>query len=382
MNLLYFTHEKEYGGSSRALVALLKEIKEDYSNKIYVVVPFKNAKIIKELKKLNVEIIVTFYSWWQIPINTSKLKRILFRMAYVFNFFSKIVLIKKIRKLNIDIIHSNSSVIDIGAKIANKLKIPHIWHFREFKEKNLKFIKSDEKSYKYIEEFGGNIIYISKAIEDFYKTKINTNKSVLIYDGVSEDFFEKNKTYKDKYDDIKFLLAGTLQKSKGQDLAVEAIGVLKQSGYHNMKLYLAGGDSLNFSKYLNQLINKYNIQENVEYLGFVSEMKNLRKNVDVELLCSESEAFGLVTVEAMLAGNLMIGSNSGATTEIIQDGETGVLYQCGDKFDLANKMKLVLKNTNMIKEIGLNGQKYAIEHFSSKKNAKIVINYYKNILKE
>ena len=148
MNLLYFTHEKEYGGSSRALVALLKEIKEDYSNKIYVVVPFKNAKIIKELKKLNVEIIVTFYSWWQIPINTSKLKRILFRMAYVFNFFSKIVLIKKIKKLNIDIIHSNSSVIDIGAKIANKLKIPHIWHFREFKEKNLKFIKSDEKSYK------------------------------------------------------------------------------------------------------------------------------------------------------------------------------------------------------------------------------------------
>lgn len=382
MNLLYFTHEKEYGGSSRALIALLKEIKKDSNNKIYVVVPFKDAKIIKELKKLNVEIIITFYSWWQIPINVSKLKKFLFRMVYLFNFFSKMILINKIKKLNIDIIHSNSSVIDIGAKIANKLKVPHIWHFREFKEKNLKFIKSDEKCYKYIEEFGGNIIYISKAIEDFYKSKISTNKSVVIYDGVSEDFIEKNKTYKDKYDDIKFLLAGTLQKSKGQDLAVEAIGILKQSGYHNMKLYLAGGDSLNFSKYLNQLINKYNIQESVEYLGFVNDIKALRKNVDVELLCSESEAFGLVTVEAMMAGNLMIGSNSGATTEIIQDGKTGILYKCGDKLDLADKMKLVLKDNDMIKKIGLNGQRYAIEHFSSKKNAKIVINYYKNILKE
>ena len=135
MNLLYFTHEKEYGGSSRALIALLKEIKEDSNNKIYVVVPFKRAKIIEELKKLNVDIIVTFYSWWQIPINVSKFKKILFRVAYLFNFFSERVLINKIKKLNIDIIHSNSSVIDIGAKIANKLKIPHIWHFREFKEK-------------------------------------------------------------------------------------------------------------------------------------------------------------------------------------------------------------------------------------------------------
>ena len=98
MNLLYFTHERGYGGSSRALIALLKEIKKDSNNKIYVVVPFKDAKIIKELKKLNVEIIITFYSWWQIPINVSKLKKILFRMVYLFNFFSKMILINKIKK--------------------------------------------------------------------------------------------------------------------------------------------------------------------------------------------------------------------------------------------------------------------------------------------
>lgn len=381
MNLLYFTHEREYGGSSRALVALIKEIKKNGNHNIYVVVPFKDAKIIKELKELDVNVIQCFYSWWQIPVNVSSLNKILFKIAYLSNYISEKILIRKIRKLNIDVIHSNTSVIDIGAKIANKLKIPHVWHFREFKDKNLEFIKNEEKSYKYIEQYGGNIIYISKAIETFYKNKMNITESKLIYDGVSSDFIIDDKKYKEQYDEIKFLLAGTLQKGKGQHLAVEAIGLLKQEGYKNIKLYLAGGDKFKFSTYLNSLIEKYHIKENVEYLGFVKNIKQLRKTVDVELLCSESEAFGLVTVEAMMAGNVMIGSNSGATSEIIEDGKTGYLYKCNDVKDLVNKMKEIIDNPQKIKDIGIKGQKHAIEKFSSEKNVMQVLEYYNEIIK-
>lgn len=380
MNLLYFTHEREFGGSSRALIALLKELKKN--NNIYVVVPFKDAKIVEELKKLNINIITCFYSWWQMPVQVSKVKKIFFKIAYLLNFFSEKILISKIKKMDIDIIHSNTSVIDIGAKIANKLNIPHVWHFREFRDNNLSFIKNEKESYAYIDKFGGNIIYISKAIEKFYAQKINKSEYKMIYDGVSSDFVIKDKKYKENYEDIKFLLAGTLQESKGQHLAVEAIGILKEAGYSNMKLYLAGGDTYKFSTCLNDIIKRYNIGQNVEYLGFVDYMQEVRKNVDVELLCSESEAFGLVTVEGMMAGNLMIGSNSGATTEIIQDGITGYLYQCNDKNDLANKMKMVIENPNVIKKIGINGQKDAVEKFSSEKNALLVLDYYKEILKE
>ena len=381
MNLLYFTHEREYGGSSRALIALLKELKKDDNNHIYVIVPFKDAKIIQELKKLNINVIVSFYSWWQIPINVSKIKKILFKIAYSFNFFSEKIIARKVKKLNIDIIHSNTSVIDIGAKIANRLNIPHVWHFREFRDNNLSFIKDEKKSYEYINKFGGNIIYISKAIEKFYKPRINQTQTKIIYDGVSDDFIIKDKAYKEKYYDIKFLLAGTLQKSKGQHLAVEAVGILKKEGYKNIKLYLAGGDTTNFSNYLSTLIEKNHIEDNIEYLGFVNDIKELRKKVDVELLCSESEAFGLVTVEGMMAGNLMIGSNSGATTEIIEDRITGILYQCNNKNDLADKMKEVINHPNIIKNIGSKGQEYAIEKFSAEKNALLLLEYYNKILK-
>ena len=284
--------------------------------------------------------------------------------------------------MDIDIIHSNTSVIDIGAKIANKMNIPHIWHFREFKNNNLEFIRNDKIAYEYINKFGGNIIYISKAIEEFYTQYINKEKTKIIYDGVSRDFVIKDREYREEYQTIKFLLAGTLQKNKGQHLAVEAIGILKKAGYHNVKLYLAGGDFYKFSNHLNTIIEEYDIHQNVEYLGFVNNMQEIRKNVDVELLCSQSEAFGLVTVEGMMAGNLLIGSASGATTEIIEDGNTGYLYRCDDIMDLVQKMQMVIENPGVIKTIGYKGQQGAIEKFSSEKNAILVQDYYNQIIGE
>ena len=378
MNLLYFTHEKEYGGSSRALVALIKELKE--SNNIYVVTPFKNAKINEELKKMNIPVISCFFSWWQVPVKASFIKQCLFKTAYLFNNISAKIIENKIKKLNIDIIHSNTSAIDIGAKIANKLGIKHVWHFREFTKNNLEFIKGREKSYKYINEHGGNIVYISKAIRDFYSNYINSSKTKLIYDGVSPEFIIKDKEYKSNYDSVTFLLAGTLHEGKGQQLAVSAIGRLKENGYRNVKLYLAGGDPIGYSNYLNTIIEKYDIGDQVEYLGFIKDLKELRKKIDVELLCSESEAFGLVTVEGMLAGNPIIGSNSGATAELIKDGINGYLYNCNDVDDLACKMKAIINNPSKIEQVGKNAQKYAIDEFLSNKNAEEIYKYYKIIL--
>ena len=167
MNILFFTHEKSYGGASRALLTLIKDLSNKHN--IYVVVPFKNAVIVDELKKLDVEVISCFYSWWQVPVNISFIYKILYKVVYLVNFFSFRYLIRKIRKLNIDIIHSNTSVIDIGVKVASKLSIPHVWHFREFTGKHLKFIKGEDFSYNFINASESKVVYISNAIKNFYE---------------------------------------------------------------------------------------------------------------------------------------------------------------------------------------------------------------------
>ena len=51
---------------------------------------------------------------------------------------------------------------------------------------------------------------------------------------------------------------------------------------------------------------------------------------DVILVCSQWEAFGRITVEAMLTGKAVIASANGGTTELIKDGENGLLYTYGN----------------------------------------------------
>lgn len=377
MNILFFTHERSYGGASRALVTLIKDLKNEHN--IYVVVPFKNAKIVEELNKLNVNVISCFYSWWQIPCHVSVVNKLLYRVAYCLNFLAIYKLVGKIKKLNIDIIHSNTSVIDIGAIVANKLKIPHVWHFREFTGSHLKFIKGKKKSFEFINAYGNKVIYISQAIKNFYENNINKKLGVLIYDGVSDDFIIEKDYSKRKL--ITFLLVATLEKNKGQELALKAVKELKDRGILNFKLILAGGDPTGYWGYLKNLIIEFEIEEFVQYVGFVDDMKDLRTNVDVELMCAPSEAFGLVTVEGMLAGNPIIGSNSGATSELIKDNENGYLYDFNNASDLALKMELFIKDNFKIKKYGINAKNYAIKNFSSKKNSVSTIKLYNSLLK-
>ena len=82
-----------------------------------------------------------------------------------------------------------------------------------------------------------------------------------------------------------------------------------------------------------------------------------------------------------MAGNPVIGSNSGATSELIINGENGYLYELNNENDLANKMKFFLDNYYQIEKMGAKASKYAIKNFSSKNNTLSTIKLYQEILK-
>ena len=57
------------------------------------------------------------------------------------------------------------------------------------------------------------------------------------------------------------------------------------------------------------------------------------------MVCSNREAFGRVTVEAMFAGNPVLAADSGANIELVQDKKNGRIYKNKDLVDLAEKMQ-------------------------------------------
>ena len=97
-------------------------------------------------------------------------------------------------------------------------------------------------------------------------------------------------------------------------------------------------------------------------------------------MCSQSEAFGRVTVEAMMSGCLVIGANAGGTMELISDNVTGLLYTSGDYSDLAEKIKFALKYPEKMRVIAKHGQNKMLNEMTAQNNASRINEIYREIV--
>jgi hypothetical protein len=81
-------------------------------------------------------------------------------------------------------------------------------------------------------------------------------------------------------------------------------------------------------------------------------------------MCSRLEAFGRVTVEAMLCKKPVIGANTGGTLDIVKDGKNGLLYQFGNVSDLKKKIIDLSQNKSKLSILGNNAYEFALKNFT------------------
>ena len=115
-------------------------------------------------------------------------------------------------------------------------------------------------------------------------------------------------------------------------------------------------------------------------LGYVDNINELRKNMDVSLMCSSAEAFGLVTVESMKAGVPVIGAATGGTLELINNGKNGMLYHKGNYLELADCIEKLYKNPEMLKKMKMQAVKIMNGKFTQENNAKAIERMYNRII--
>ena len=65
--------------------------------------------------------------------------------------------------------------------------------------------------------------------------------------------------------------------------------------------------------------------------------------MDICIIPSRYEPFGIVCLEAMACGKPVVASNVGGLLYVIEDGKGGLLFECGNAKDLANKIILYCK---------------------------------------
>jgi glycogen(starch) synthase len=103
--------------------------------------------------------------------------------------------------------------------------------------------------------------------------------------------------------------------------------------------------------------------------GFRRDVANLMPAIDVMCLPSHREPFGLVYVEAALAGKPVIACDAGGAPEIISHGETGLLISPPDSeldsfpFPLANALFTLLDNRMSASAMGRRAREAALDRF-------------------
>lgn len=344
------------GGANLALVELVQKLRAA-GNKISVLVLYQGCPIDKELKKMGVDTFASFFGWWQEPENWPFIMKACFRILHWLQWISVLRVSRYVRKNKIQIIHSNSSVIDIGAQVAAKTGRKHVWHFREYGKEDyrLEYMYPRNKVVDYIKEHSDMVIFISKALEQTYEDVVKSCSTRMVYDGivVSEGTAAHEVIRRCDEDDgmVHFLVSGNISPGKNQMLVLQAANYLIQElGVSKDKfcLQFAGAETaLAESKEYGAKLREFvqdNGMDNVVFHGFVKDMKSLRQKIDVEIVPSVSEAYGRVTLEAMLAKHLVIASNSGATAELIDEGKHGLPFRSNAAEDLARQMQLALEH--------------------------------------
>lgn len=388
MNILFISHDGDAkGGAGLALLDLIDSFKEYKDIHPVVLIPNKQYGLAEELEKRNIPYILHRYYWWAFIDRKNNIKNIYnyFKLfcLQIKMFLGMPKLIKKINKYNIDLIHTNSSVINIGGMIKCFHKKPHVWHVREFGEEhhNFKFIFGTSKTRKIMEYMSDTIITISEALNTKYLKYISKSKLKRIYDGVSIDKYDNPKSINNKNEEFSILLTGALQKGKGQMEAIEAVNNIILKGIKVNLILVGRCDDINYLKSINNFIKEHNIKDYVKLIGQCDDMNEVRRHADIEIVCSQMEGFGRVTVEGMLSMLPIIASNSGANTELVKDDLNGYIYELGNVDDLEEKILKLYNNKSLVSRMGNRGYKIAKENFTQEINTKNIYDVYCNILK-
>ncbi len=150
-----------------------------------------------------------------------------------------------------------------------------------------------------------------------------------------------------------FLCLGRLTEEKGYDLAIAAFKQVHKKHLHARLLIV--GEGPEFSK-LVALAHEGFASANIKFKGSVAmdERFGILQECHVVIVPSRYESFGLVALEAGLAGRPVIASHTGGLMEIIHNGVTGLFFPTNNSDMLSACMEQLIQNQELATQMGKN----------------------------
>lgn len=281
------------------------------------------------------------------------------------------LIIREIRSFKPDVIHTHTAKAGVLGRIAAIISYPRAKRVHTFHGHLLHgyFDSRKVKLVVLLEKMLGVFTYKLIAIGNVVKRDLldagigNENKFEVIYPGLQDlDLYPRIEA-KERLDlDLTknyIVFVGRLTQIKRPDRLIELARYIAHE-YRSAHLLIAGaGEMLEDLKTL-----AMDESLPITFLGWRNDIGLILSASELAVLCSDNEGIPLTLIQASQAGLPIVSTRVGSVSDIVVDGETGLLVEVSSRGLIEGVSKL-LSNPELCIALGESGRKRAKELFSS-----------------
>jgi glycosyltransferase involved in cell wall biosynthesis len=207
------------------------------------------------------------------------------------------------------------------------------------------------------------IVAISDAVASYLRedAALPEEKVVRIYYGIDPSPYQPDilpPSRRPEGDPLKRPTIGVVARlapQKGHRVLFDALPAIREA-VPEVHTRLVGHEELSTTSELMAYALQKGIANFVDFEGFRADIPQVMADLDVFVLPSLWEGFGLVLLEAMAAGRPVVASAVGPIPEIVVDGVTGLLVPPGDPAALAEAVTRLLRDPDLAAAYGRAGR--------------------------
>ena len=344
MRILLLHSSSDLYGASKIFLQTVQLLKKQ-GHTCYVVVSAEGP-LVEKLKQDNILVTV---------INLGIIRRKYFSPLGIINRVKKwyqasALLIKHISQNGIELVYANTTAVLLGAWLANKNNIKHIWHVHEIIEKPKFLFLAIQWIMK---RYTSTIICVSKAVQNHWSKNAPSllSKMQVIYNGIGPVEKSTEANFRTKYqipkEAIVIGMAGRVHFWKGQQYFLQiATQLLNRSTENNPTAplyFIITGDAFPGYEYLvdeiQNFIKNNQLEDRIFYTGFEHEMDKFYSSIDLLILPSQlPDPLPTVVLEAMQYGIPVVATAQGGALEMIAENETGIFIPINSVEAAADKI--------------------------------------------
>lgn len=368
IKVLECIRQGQIGGGESHLLSLVENL--DKTQFEPVVLSFTDGPMIDRLKQINIPVEVIHSTK---PFDVRKWKTVR----------------KFIRKQNVDLIHAHGTRANSNVLWAAKsLGIPviytvHGWSFHP--DQNSLVRKIRILGEKYLSSKSDLNISVSSSNQQTGQNCIPSFSSVVINNGIDLQKFNPDKIYKNIRAELNIagdvILILFIARFTSHKQPLSLIKAFAGALFHNPQMHLLMVGDGDEKHQAIQLINELEIKDKVTLEAFRQDVPDVLAAADIFVLPSLWEGLPIGLLEAMAMGKAIIASNVDGTSEIIKDGENGLLVDTRNLIpNLIKALAELSQSKTRRKQLEQNAIGTVNEHFNAVHMTRQIETVYKGLL--